>query len=298
MHPTDTPATLMRSSPIELVTRRAVSEPTSGHYRSLFKGQGTAYAELRAYQPGDDVRHIDWNVTARAGEPWVRVYEEERELVLFLLVDLSPSMAYGSHQGLKAEAITRVAASLVMSAQRTGDRVGLITFSDRVLSVDPPRKGRAHALRLLSRLVEQQESPQNGGTDLAGALQRLLELRRRNAMVFVLSDFAAPRYDDMLRAAAARFDVVPLVIADRAELELPSDGLVRLRDAETGETITVDSSDPFVRRSWSAEAQRLRRQRTDLFRQLRLDSVEAEVADDAARSISALMQRRAAGRPG
>ena len=286
---------LLHPSPIEIVTRRAVSEPTCGHYRSLFKGQGTAYSELRAYQPGDDVRHIDWNVTARAGEPWVRVYEEERELVLFLLVDLSPSMAYGSHQGLKGEAITRVAANLVMSAQRSGDRVGLLTFSDRVLSVDPPRKGKAHALRLMSRLLASQEP--TGGTDLRGALKRLIELRRRNAMVFVLSDFAAPDYVDVLRVAAARFDVVPIVIGDRAEFELPSDGLVRLRDCETGESITVDSSDPFVRRSWSAEAQRLRNARNQLFRQLRLDSVEAEVADDAARAVSTLMLRRAAGRP-
>ncbi len=290
------PADLMRTAPIELVTRRAVSEPTCGQYRSLFKGQGTAYSELRAYQPGDDVRHIDWNVTARAGEPWVRVYEEERELVLFLLVDLSPSMAYGSHQGLKGEAITKIAANLVMSAQRTGDRVGLITFSDRVLSVDPPRKGKAHALRLISRLLT--VPPTTGGTDLNGALKRLLELRRRNAMVFVLSDFAAPPYDDLLRAATSRFDVVPIVIGDRAELELPSDGLVRLRDAETGQTITVDSSDPFVRRAWNAEALRLRQLRTNLFKQLHLDCVEAEVADDANRAVSTLMQRRAAGRPG
>jgi len=285
---------VVTGSPIELVTRRAVAEPTCGAYRSLFKGQGTDFSELRAYEPGDDVRNIDWNVTARAGEPWVRVYEEERELTVYLVVDCSGSMAYGSHRGLKSDAITRVAANLVMSAQKGGDRVGLITFAGNVLSVDPPRKGRAHATRLLSRLIRTDVS--EGGTDLRGALRKLLELRRRSAMVFVLSDFVAPPYDDMLRAAAARYDVVPVVIQDRAETELPADGLVRLRDAESGQTLIVDSSDPEVRRTWNAEAAAQHTRRRTLFRQLRLNTVETEVAEDALRAVSQLMLRRAAGR--
>lgn len=286
--------TLKSGGPIELVSRRAVAEPTCGAYRSLFKGQGTDFSELRAYEPGDDVRNIDWNVTARSGTPWVRVYEEERELTVILLVDLSRSMAYGSHRSLKSEASARLAANLVLSAQRGGDRVGLITFADRVLSVTPPRKGRAHATRLMSLLLEPVDPP--GGTDLRGALRRLLELRRRSAMVFVLSDFVAPPFDDLLRAAAVRFDVVPVVLKDRAESELPAGGLVRLRDAETGAFVTVDSSAPAVRRSWHEEATAAHTRRAQLFRQLHLTSVEVEVADDAVRAVSGLMLRRAAGR--
>ena len=283
-----------RAGTLELVTRRAVTEPTCGAYRSLFKGQGSAFSELRAYEPGDDVRNIDWNVTARSGEPWVRVYEEERELVVYLLVDLSGSMGYGSHRGLKSEAVLRVAASLVMSVLRGGDRVGLITFADRVLSVDPARKGKAHALRLMSRLLSGRPRP--AGTDLHAALERLLQLRRRSAMVFVLSDFEAPPFDDVLRAAAARYDVVPVVVHDRAEVELPSDGLVRLRDAETGEAVTIDSSDPGVRRAWQERAGAARQRRVRLFRELRLSPVEAEVSQDAVRALAGLMQRRASGR--
>lgn len=285
---------LLASRPIELITRRAVAEPACGAYRSLFKGQGTDFSELRAYQPGDDVRHIDWNVAARTGDPWVRVYEEERELTVYLLVDVSGSMAYGSHSGLKAEAIARLAANLVMSAQRAGDRVGMITFADRVVSSSPPRKGKAHAMRLLSQLV--QPVRPGPGTNLRGALQRLLELRRRSAMVFLLSDFAAPSFEDLLRAAAARYDVVPIVLRDRAERELPSDGLVRLRDPETGADVTVDSSSRAVRLAWQAEASAANDRRARLFRQLRLASVDAEVADDAIRAVSNLMLRRAAGR--
>ncbi|MCC6333133.1 MAG: DUF58 domain-containing protein [Myxococcales bacterium] len=280
--------------PIEFVTRRAVAEPTCGGYRSLFKGQGSDFSELRAYEPGDDVRHIDWNVTARSGEPWVRVYEEERELTVFLLVDVSGSMAYGSHQGLKSDSSARLAATLVRSAQRAGDRVGLITFADRVLSVDPPRKGRAHATRLLERLALPVDA--GPGTDLRGALHRLLELRRRSAMVFVLSDFAAAPYDDLLRAAAARYDLVPVVLRDRAEWALPSDGLVRLRDAETGALVTIDSSDPAVRRAWQSAAVAEHARRAHLFRALHLSPLELEAADDAVRALSNLMLRRAAGR--
>jgi len=280
--------------PIELVTRRAVAEPTCGAYRSLFKGQGSDFSELRAYEPGDDVRNIDWNVTARSGEPWVRVYEEERELTVFLLVDVSGSMAYGSHQGLKSDSSTHLAATLVRSAQRAGDRVGLITFADRVLSVDPPRKGRAHATRLLEQLSRPVDA--GAGTDLRGALHRLLELRRRSAMVFVLSDFAAAPFDDLLRAAAARYDVVPVVLRDRAEWALPADGLVRLRDAETGALVTIDSSDPAVRRAWQADADAAHARRAHLFRSLHLSPVELEVADDPVRALSNLMLRRAAGR--
>ena len=283
---------------LELVSRRAVAEVSSGRYRSRFKGRGNVFSEVRAYSPGDEVRTIDWNVTARTGAPHVKVFEEERELVVWLVVDLSGSTAYGSRHHSKAEAACKVAACLAQAALSGGDRVGLLTFGEGRQVVVPPRKGRRQAVAIFEALAGAEGAA--GAQTLAGALQHLLELRRRPALVFVLSDFDFDRTAAQLRALAAaarRFDLVPIVLRDRAELQLPrGGGPVLLEDAESGERLLLDTSSPAVRATFESQAQAERALQEALFRGLRLDAVWLDPEADGARALARLMRHRALGR--
>jgi uncharacterized protein (DUF58 family) len=283
--------TLRRIRRLEVTTRKAVSDALAGQYHSVFKGRGMAFSEVRPYQPGDEIRAIDWNVTARAGEPFVKVFTEERELTVLLLVDVSASGDYGSRARSKAEVAAELCAQIAFSAIENGDRVGLVLFSDRLEKVVPPRKGRQHVLRLIAEVLAHE--PQGRGTDLSAGLSALLQLQRRTAVVFLLSDFIAEGYERALRIASRRHDVVPVAITDPAEAVLPASGLIELEDPETRERLLVDSSDPDVRARFSRWAEGARDERTRLFRRLRLDALELQAGEDNSTALQRFFRMRA-----
>src|SRR5687767_7278082 len=233
---------------LELRTRGLVNSLFSGEYRSVFKGQGMEFAEVREYQVGDEVRSIDWNVTARMRRPYVKRYVEERELTVMLAVDLSGSERFGTRRRFKSELASELSAVLAMSAIRNNDRVGTLLFTDRIEHVVPPRKGRKHALRLMRDLLAFQ--PIGRGTDIAGATDYLNKMLAHKTIIFFVSDFIAENVERPLKLLAQRHDVVAVTVEDPSELELPDIGLARLVDPETGETIDVDTSDPDVREAY------------------------------------------------
>lgn len=237
---------------IEIRTRRLVNDVFSGEYHSVFKGRGMEFAEVREYMPGDDVRTIDWNVTARLGHPYVKQFTEERELTVILLVDLSGSGDFGTRGRLKAALAAEVAAVLAFSAVENNDKVGLILFTDRMERYVPPRKGRRHVLRVIREILYYR--PEGRGTDLAAGLQHLAHVQKRRAVVFLISDFQARGYDAALKLVARRHDVIALRISDPREAELPAAGLVTVEDPETGRRALVDTGDRRVRRRFEEVA--------------------------------------------
>ncbi|MGB8931218.1 MAG: DUF58 domain-containing protein, partial [Anaeromyxobacteraceae bacterium] len=282
----DSRSLLQRIRRIEIATKRAVQDRLQGQYHSVFKGRGMAFSEVRAYTPGDEVRAIDWNVTARTGHLHVKRFVEERELTVMVLADLSASTDFGSRDRTKAEVAAEIAALLAFSAVANGDRVGLVLFTDRVEKFVPPRKGRRHALRLVSEILRFR--PEGRGTALAAPLEFLRRALKRSAVAFLLSDFVEDvggagrplRFERALRIAARKHDLVPIRLGDRLESELPAAGLAWIEDPETGDTIRIDLSDGGARRRYQAalraEDERLRR----LFARLDLDAAQVS-ADDA-----------------
>jgi len=237
---------------VELKTRRLVNESMAGEYHSVFKGRGMAFAEVREYQPGDDVRIIDWNVTSRMGNPFVKVYDEERELTVMLLVDASSSGQFGTNEQLKGEIAVEISALLAFSAIKNNDRVGLAIFTDRVETFIPPKKGRDHVLRVIRELLSFR--PSGRGTDIAAALEYLNRVLRKKSVVFLLSDFMAPEFDRPMRLTNKRHDLVAMSITDPREVELPDVGLIELEDAETGRRTLVDTADAGFRRRYTEVA--------------------------------------------
>jgi uncharacterized protein (DUF58 family) len=256
---------------LELRTRGLVNSLFSGEYRSVFKGQGMEFSEVREYQPGDEVRSIDWNVTARMRRPYVKRYIEERELTVMLAVDLSGSGRYGTRRRFKSELASELSAVLAMSAIRNNDRVGTLLFTDKVEHVVPPRKGRKHALRLMRDLLAFE--PEGRGTDIAGATDYLNKMLAHKAIIFFVSDFMAADVERPLKLLAQRHDVVAVSVEDPSEIELPDIGLARLIDPETGETIDVDTSDARVRAAFDESVTAERDQRKRIFRRLAIDEV-------------------------
>ncbi len=232
---------------IEIKTRGVVNEILSGEYHAVFKGRGMNFSEVREYQIGDDVRAIDWNVSARMGHPFIKLFEEERELVVMLLCDLSSSALFGSQRQLKSEIATELAAVLAFSAIKNQDKVGLLLFTDQVEKFVPPRKGRTHILRILRELLTFE--PQRKGTDLRVALEHLSRVLKKRAIVFLISDFLDTGYDQALRIVGRRHDLIAVQITDPRESQLPDVGLVRLHDAETGRPFWLDTSSPKTRKS-------------------------------------------------
>ncbi len=263
---------------LEITTRKVVSAVLSGQYHSVFKGRGMAFSEVRQYQPGDEVRTIDWNVTARMNEAYVKVFTEERELTVMLLVDVSASESFGSKDRPKAEIAAEVAAQIAFSAIANNDRVGLILFSDRVEKVVPPRKGRSHVLRLISDILT--SSPQGHGTDLNVALNYLTHVAKRKTVTFLVSDFLAKGHEKALRIVARKHDLVPVVVIDPFEEKFPALGIVDLEDPETGERLTVDTSDPRIRGRFARFMAERREERTRGFKKLQLDSVELRAGEE------------------
>lgn len=231
---------------IEIRTRGVVNEVFAGEYHSVFKGRGMEFSEVREYQIGDDIRAIDWNVSARFGHPYVKVFEEERELIVMLLCDMSSSEHFGSSYQMKAELASEISAVLAFSALRNNDKVGLLLFTDTVEKFIPPKKGNSHVLRILRELVTFQ--PQRAGTSLANALEHLDRVLKKRAIVFLISDLWDTDYDKALRIVGRRHDLVVLHLYDPRERELPPTGLVKLHDAEMGTIRWIDAGSPAVRR--------------------------------------------------
>lgn len=271
------PEVLRQVRLIEVRTRRLVNSLFSGEYRSIFKGQGMEFAEVREYQPGDEVRSIDWNVTARMRRPFVKRYIEERELTVMLAVDLSGSARFGTVRRFKSEMATELAAVITMSAVRNNDRVGVLLFSDRIEHVVPPAKGRRHALRIIRDVLAHE--PVGTGTDIAQALEYLRRLLRHRAIIFLVSDLEGQDVEHALKLLAQRHDLVVAPVEDPAEWTLPDIGLARFVDPESGQAIDVDTSDPEVRQNFEAAAAAERAARHQLLRRLAIDEVAINTRD-------------------
>ena len=250
--PIDTKELMRQVGRIRIMTSRLVDEHLSGEYHSVFKGQGMEFDEVREYVPGDDVRSIDWNVTARTGMPHIKRFSEERELTVVFLVDVSGSLSFGSGERSKAELAAEITCLLALSAIRNQDKIGLILFSDRIVKSIPPRKGRTAAMRLVREVLATEETRE--GTDINGALKFLNSVQKRKAVVFLVSDFMAGDYERQLRVTARHHDVICCPLSDPHELELPNVGMVELQDPETGALMLVDTSSRRVRKQFARQA--------------------------------------------
>lgn len=272
---------------IQIRTRSILESGIVGSYHAVFKGRGMEFAEVREYAPGDDVRTIDWNVTARLGVPYVKKYVEERDLALLILVDLSGSQRFGSRFLLKRDFAAELAAVLAFSAVANHDRVGAVLFTDRIESYVPPRAGHDHALRIVRDLLAVE--PRGRGTDVAGALRFAGQVLRRRGIVAVISDFQDEGYSQALGILRRRHDVVALQLWDPAEAEVPAAGLVALTDPETGALRVVDTSRPEVRRQLAGATLREAR---DAFRRARVDALALSTAESYDRPLAAFFEAR------
>ncbi|AXP80780.1 hypothetical protein CJ739_1694 [Mariniflexile rhizosphaerae] len=241
----DTKELLKKVRKIEIKTRRLSDHIFGGEYHSTFKGRGMTFSEVRQYQFGDDVRNIDWNVTARYNEPYIKVFEEERELTMMLMVDVSGSEMFGTEAQFKSEVVTEIAATLAFSATQNNDKIGLILFSDKVELYIPPKKGRSHVLRIIRELIE--FKPESKQTNLAEALKFMQNVMKKKAIVFVLSDFIADDYRQTMKIVSGKHDVTGIRVYDKREEDIPNLGVVQMQDEETGEYMLVNTSSKKVR---------------------------------------------------
>jgi uncharacterized protein (DUF58 family) len=277
---------------IEIVTERLVRDRMAGQYHSVFKGSGIAFSEVRQYMPGDDIRQIDWNVSARMNEPYVKLFTEEREMTVFLLVDMSGSGRFGSKEQEKRELAAELGAVFAFSAIRNNDRVGLIIFTDEVEKFVPPKKGKKHVLRVVSEILSFQ--PRSRKTSIAAGLDFLGRVQRRRAVSFVVSDFLAPlaSYEHSLRVAARRHDIVPVAVSDPLEEGLPKVGFIELEDPETGEVVLFDTSGREGR-AFAAEAKKTREARLALWKRLALDAITLGTDKPYLPALTAFFEARA-----
>ncbi len=241
----DTKELLKKVRKIEIKTRRLSNHIFSGEYHTSFKGRGMTFSEVRPYQYGDEIRNIDWNVTARYNDPYVKVFEEERELTMMLMVDISGSENFGTVNGFKTEIITEIAATLAFSATQNNDKIGLVLFTDQIELYIPPKKGKSHVLRIIRELIEFE--PKNSGTNIAQALQYLIGVQNKKAIVFLISDFISDDYERTLKIVSKKHDVTGIRIFDKREEKMPNIGLVPMKDAETNEIALINTSSKDVR---------------------------------------------------
>ncbi len=289
--PTSPAEILRRVKRLEMKLRRLVSEMFLGAYESIFKGQGLEFEEVREYQPGDDVRMIDWNVTARMGKPYVKKFRHERELRVFVVVDISPSLQFGTQGKLKSELAAEVAAALILAAIRSNDRVGLLLFTDRVEKFIPPRKGIRHAHRLIRELLFTR--PQGHGTDLSVALEFLRRLtRRRRSVIFLFTDLHAQNYESTLKKLATRHEVLALVLRDRRERSLAPLGVARFVDLETGEERWLDLRSPRIVDRWQNQLEAEWQRRRQLLTQFRVDYAEVTPGESPLLPLMELFRKR------
>jgi uncharacterized protein (DUF58 family) len=275
---------------IEIRTAKLANEQLAGGYHSVFKGRGMAFREVRLYQPGDDVRFIDWNVSARMNDVYVKVFTEEREMTVMLLVDLSASERFGSVARPKLETVAEVSALLAFSAIKNNDRVGLILFTDRIERYVPPKKGKGHVMRVVTEILTAR--PQGRGTDVAAALDRLGSVQRKRCVAFLVSDLIARDYERSLRIAAARHDLIPIQVVDPREEELPDVGWALIEDLETGMVLEVDTGDPATRRAYANRIAKERAGLEQLFGRLGIDHVMVRTDRSYVRPIAELFRRR------
>jgi uncharacterized protein (DUF58 family) len=277
---------------IEIVTQRLVRDRMAGQYHSVFKGAGIAFSEVRQYIPGDDIRLFDWNVSARMNEPYVKLFVEEREMTVLLLVDMSASGRFGSANEEKRELAAELAAVLAFSAIKNSDRVGLIIFTDEVERFVPPKKGKKHVLRVISEILS--FAPSSPRTNLATGLDFLGHVAHHRSVAFLVSDFLTPQasYDRALRIASRRHDIVPVVVSDPLEQALPPVGLIDLFDPETGELVVFDTSGPEAA-AFAAESKRLRTSRETLFRRLALDAIAVSTDRPYLPALTSFFEARA-----
>ncbi len=250
----DTKELLKKVRKIEIKTRRLSDHVFGGEYHSTFKGRGMTFSEVRQYQFGDDVRNIDWNVTARYNEPFIKVFEEERELTMILMVDVSGSENFGTHGQFKNEYITEIAATLAFSATQNNDKIGLILFSGEIELYVPPKKGRSHVLRIIRELLEFR--PQNKQTNIAEALKFLSNVMKKKAIVFMLSDFIDENYQHNLKIASGKHDITGIRIFDKNEIEIPNLGVVQMVDQETGRSSLINTASRKIRNNYAKNYQK------------------------------------------
>ena len=281
---------------IHIRTRRMVNEILSGQYESVFKGQGMEFREVREYVPGDDIRSIDWNVTARTGEPHVKVMAEERELTVMLMVDMSGSGRFGSVSRFKNELAAELCAVLAFSAIKNNDKVGLIVFTDDIELYVPPQKGSKHVLRVIREVLYFE--PKGRGTDIPKELHYLNNVIRRKAVVFLVSDFMADNYETALRVANRRHDVVAVTVTDPREHTLPNVGLVAVRDAETGRETLVNTGDARVRDAYEKETRAMLQKRDEILRRNRVDTMHTSTDTSYVEEIYRFFKMRERRRSG
>ena len=279
---------------IEIKARGLSRQLFSGEYHSAFKGRGMAFSEVREYQYGDDIRSIDWNVTARLHHPYVKIFEEEREMTVMLLVDVSGSNRFGTHHQFKEELVAEVAATLAFSAIQNNDKVGVILFSDRIEKFIPPKKGSSHILRIIRELITFR--PESNGTDLAQALGYFSNVIKKRCTAFLLSDFYDDGYTDALKIASNKHDLVAIRIADENEEHLPDLGLAKFYDPETDETIWIDTADPSVQHDFESRYTDHVNKVEESLRKYGIDRTILYTGEDYVKELKKLFERRS--RPG
>ena len=276
---------------IEIMTRRMVDDVFSGEYHSIFKGLGMEFSEVREYQEGDDIRSIDWNVTARQGAPFIKKFVEERELTVMFMVDSSGSGHFGSVDRLKSEFAAEVCAVLAFSAIKNNDRVGLLITTDQVEKAVLPKKGRKHVMRVIREVLFHQ--PQNRGTDIAAGIEHLMNALNRKAVIFLISDFLDEGYEKALRTAARRHDIIAVRVVDPREQELPDAGLVRMEDPETGHVEVVDLSSRVVRENFAAAVKKRTEEQDKIFRSAGVDRIDLRVGESYIEPLMGFFRMRA-----
>lgn len=286
----DSAELLKRVRKIEIKTKGLSSQIFSGEYHSAFKGRGMAFSEVREYVEGDDVRNIDWNVTARFGNPYVKVFEEERELTVMLLVDVSESGMFGSTAMLKRELITELTATIAFSAIQNNDKAGVIFFSDKIELYIPPKKGKSHILRIIRELIN--FKPASKGTDISLALKYLNNMIKKRCIAFVISDFMDSGFDEAIKVSSKKHDLAALRIVDPREEEMPNVGLVRFKDAETGFVSVMDTSDANVRNNYRLYFQQSARLTSELLNKSGVDHVAIRTDQSYVKPLMNLFKQR------
>jgi uncharacterized protein (DUF58 family) len=279
---------------IEIFTDRLVNTVFAGEYESVFKGQGITFDEVREYQVGDEIRTIDWNVTARMGQAYIKKYVEERELVMMLVVDMSASISFGSIAETKAEIAAEIAALLAFSAIKNNDKVGLICFTDTVEHFVPPRKGKRHVLRVVRDILHFQ--PKQSGTNIETALSFVDRVLKPHSVVFLISDFKDTGYEKQLRLSSKRHSLIAITLQDRREVELPDVGLIELEDAESGETVVVDTRSEEARHLYTELNQRADAERRQVFRANQVDSIHIRTDEPYVKPLIQFFRQRTARR--
>ncbi len=276
---------------IEIKTRGLSRNIFAGQYHSAFKGRGMAFSEVREYQYGDDIRDIDWNVTARYVRPYIKVFEEERELTVMLLVDVSGSRDFGSVNVMKKDMMTEIAATLAFSAIQNNDKIGVVFFSDKIEKFIPPQKGKKHILYIIRELIDFE--PQDTKTDISQVLKFMTNAIKKRCTTFLISDFIDKEgFKDALTIAGRKHDVVAIQVYDRRETELPSVGLMKMKDAETGEERWVDTSSAAVRKAYEEWWDGRQKRMDDAFKKSRVDSVSIRTEDDYVKALITLFDKR------